>query len=69
MLRRIEVVWYPADSGADAKPQRIPPYGPALFEAAPAAAEARRAELAPHPDSMDLCFQGMACVNKGWTPE
>ena len=33
------------------------------------AAEARRAELAPHPNSMDLCFQGMACVNKGWTPE
>jgi TolB-like protein/class 3 adenylate cyclase/Flp pilus assembly protein TadD len=33
------------------------------------AAEARRAELAPHPDSMDLYFQGMACVNKGWTPE
>ncbi len=33
------------------------------------AAEARRAELAPHPDSMDLYFQGMACVNKGMTPE
>jgi TolB-like protein/class 3 adenylate cyclase len=33
------------------------------------AAEARRAELAPHPDSMDLYFQGMGCVNKGWTPE
>jgi TolB-like protein/class 3 adenylate cyclase len=33
------------------------------------AAEARRAELAPHPDSMDLYFQGMACVNKGFSPE
>ncbi len=33
------------------------------------AAEARRAELAPHPDSMDLYFQSMACVNKGMTPE
>jgi TolB-like protein len=26
------------------------------------AAEARRAERAPHPDSIDLCFQGMACL-------
>ena len=33
------------------------------------AAEARRAEQAPHPDSMDLYFQGMACVNKGWIDE
>lgn len=32
-----EVVWYPADSSADAKPQQIPPVGPALFQAAPAA--------------------------------
>ena len=32
-------------------------------------AEARRAERAPLPDSMDLYFQGMACVNKGSTPE
>ena len=31
------------------------------------AAEARRAEQAPHPDSMDLYFQGMAWVNKGST--
>jgi len=31
------------------------------------AAEARRAEQAPHPDSMDLYFQGMACVNEGIT--
>ena len=29
------------------------------------AAEARRAERAPHPDSMDLYFQGMAWLNKG----
>jgi TolB-like protein/Flp pilus assembly protein TadD len=33
------------------------------------AAEARRAEQAPHPDSMDLYFQGMACANKGLAPE
>src|SRR4029453_334025 len=33
------------------------------------AAEARRAEQAPHPDSMDLCFQGTAWYNKGLTPE
>ena len=33
------------------------------------AAEARRAELAPNPDSMDLYFRGMAWVNKGFTPD
>jgi TolB-like protein/class 3 adenylate cyclase/tetratricopeptide (TPR) repeat protein len=33
------------------------------------AAEARRAERAPHPDSMDLYFQGMACINNGEIPE
>jgi TolB-like protein/class 3 adenylate cyclase/Tfp pilus assembly protein PilF len=33
------------------------------------AAEARRAERAPTPDSMDLYFQGMAWINKGTTPE
>jgi tetratricopeptide (TPR) repeat protein len=32
-------------------------------------AEARRAEQAPAPDSLDLYFQGMACFNKGATPE
>jgi TolB-like protein/class 3 adenylate cyclase len=32
-------------------------------------AEARRAQRAPLPDSMDLYFQGMACANKGLTPE
>ena len=32
------------------------------------AAEARRAEQAPNPDSMDLCFQGLAWRNKGLTP-
>jgi TolB-like protein len=32
-------------------------------------AEARRAERAPLPDSMDLCFLGRASVNKGLTPE
>ena len=31
-------------------------------------AEARRAEQAPNPDSMDLYFQGMAWLNKGATP-
>ena len=29
------------------------------------AAEARRAERSMHPDSMDLYFQGKACLNKG----
>ena len=33
------------------------------------AAEARRAERSLHPDAMDLYFQGMACLNKGMTPE
>ena len=33
------------------------------------AAEARRAEQAPNPDSMDLYFQGLAWVNKGLTPD
>jgi hypothetical protein len=33
------------------------------------AAEARRAERAPLPDSMDLYFQGRASANKGVTPE
>jgi predicted dienelactone hydrolase len=36
----LEAVWYPAEAGADAKPQRIPPVGPAIFEAAPAAPDA-----------------------------
>jgi TolB-like protein len=33
------------------------------------AAEARRAERAPTPNSMDLHFQGLACFNKGRTPD
>ena len=33
------------------------------------AAEARRAEQAPNPNSMDLYFQGLAWLNKGLTPE
>ena len=33
------------------------------------AAEARRAEQAPNPDSMDLYFQGLAWLNKGVTPD
>jgi TolB-like protein/class 3 adenylate cyclase len=33
------------------------------------AAEARRAEQAPNPDSMDFYFQGLAWLNKGQTPE
>ena len=32
-------------------------------------AEARRAEHSPHPDAMDLYFQGKACANRGVTPE
>jgi TolB-like protein/class 3 adenylate cyclase len=34
-----------------------------------AAAEARRAEQAPNPDSMDLYFQGLAWINKGQIPD
>ena len=33
------------------------------------AAEARRAEQAPTPDSIDLYFQGLAWLNKGATPD
>jgi TolB-like protein/class 3 adenylate cyclase/Flp pilus assembly protein TadD len=33
------------------------------------AAEARRAEQTPNPGSMDLHFQGLAWLNKGFTPE
>ena len=33
------------------------------------AAEARRAEQAPNPDSTDLYFQGLAWFNKGATPD
>jgi TolB-like protein/Flp pilus assembly protein TadD len=32
-------------------------------------AEARRAERAPNPDSMDLYFQGMSAYNRGLTPD
>ena len=32
------------------------------------AAEARRAERALQPNSLDLYFRGMACWNKSWTP-
>jgi TolB-like protein len=32
-------------------------------------AEARQAELSPHPDATDLNFQGFACIYKGATPE
>ena len=31
--------------------------------------EARRAERSPHPNSMDLYFQGKALMYKGWSPE
>jgi TolB-like protein/Tfp pilus assembly protein PilF len=33
------------------------------------AAEARRAERSPHPDAMDLVFQGNSWLNKGLTPD
>jgi hypothetical protein len=33
------------------------------------AAEVRRAEQSPNPDSMDLYFRGQAWANKGSTPE
>jgi TolB-like protein len=32
-------------------------------------AEAQRASRSPHPDAMELYFQGRACWNKGMTPE
>jgi tetratricopeptide (TPR) repeat protein len=32
-------------------------------------AEARRAERSPRPDSMDLYFQGLACINGGLRPD
>jgi TolB-like protein/class 3 adenylate cyclase len=32
-------------------------------------AEARRAERTPTPDSMDFYFQGVACLNRGFTPD
>jgi predicted dienelactone hydrolase len=47
----LEVVWYPAESGADAKPQMIPPVGTALLEAAAAAPNAK---LAPSPAKFPL---------------
>jgi tetratricopeptide (TPR) repeat protein len=31
--------------------------------------EARRSERSPHPNSMDLYFQGKALMYKGWAPE
>jgi TolB-like protein/class 3 adenylate cyclase/Tfp pilus assembly protein PilF len=33
------------------------------------AAEARRAERSPHPDALDLVFQGIGWINKGLTPD
>jgi TolB-like protein len=33
------------------------------------AAEARRAETAPNPDSMDLCFQARSLIFRGLTPD
>jgi hypothetical protein len=32
-------------------------------------AEARRAERTPSPDSMELYFRGVACLNRGFTPD
>ncbi|MGA8610892.1 MAG: alpha/beta fold hydrolase [Xanthobacteraceae bacterium] len=53
----LEVVWYPAESGAQPKPQRIPPVGEAIFEAAPAAPEARIA-LSPQKFPLILLSHG-----------
>jgi TolB-like protein/Tfp pilus assembly protein PilF len=39
----------------------------AQLNAALITAEARRAERAPHPDSMDLFYQGMAWINRGFS--
>jgi predicted dienelactone hydrolase len=36
-----EAIWYPAEAGAVAKPQRIPPVGEAVLEAAPVASNAK----------------------------
>jgi predicted dienelactone hydrolase len=47
----LEVVWYPAESGANAKPQLIPPVGTAILQAAPAAPEA---PIAPSPAKFPL---------------
>jgi TolB-like protein/tetratricopeptide (TPR) repeat protein len=33
------------------------------------AVEARRAERSSHPDAMDLCFRGVACLHRGVTKE
>jgi hypothetical protein len=33
------------------------------------AAEARRSEQVPNPDSMDLYFQGMACFHRALSPD
>ncbi len=41
----------------------------ATLDAQLRSAEARRAEQAPNPDSMDLYFQGSAWLNKGFTPD
>jgi tetratricopeptide (TPR) repeat protein len=41
----------------------------AALDAQLVAAEARRAEQAPNPDSMDFYFQGMAWFNKGLRPD
>jgi predicted dienelactone hydrolase len=46
-----EVVWYPAESSAQPRPQRIPPVGEAIFEAAPAAPAAK---IAPRPQKFPL---------------
>jgi TolB-like protein len=80
---RVNVQLVDADSGAHLWAERFDKPAADLFEmqdeivsrlasqldAQLIAAEARRAERAPHPDSMDLYFQGMMWVNKGWTPE
>jgi len=40
-----------------------------MLDAELVAAEARRAERSPHPDAMDLVFQGFSWYNKGLTPD
>jgi hypothetical protein len=40
-----------------------------MLDAELIAVEARRAERSSHPDAMDLCFRGVACLHRGVTKE
>jgi hypothetical protein len=67
---RVNVQLIDADTGAHLWAERFDkPLACHQLGAQLITADARRAEQAPHPDSMDLYFQGRACLNKGWNPE